>query len=231
MVDYSERLTWALNNSGATITELAEYLGTSYQAAKKVVDGKSSAFNAANNAKAAQFLKVSGDWLALGVGAKERDAEVIQPAGNYVPDGYVRLQHFSPQPSMGHGNLIDYSPQIIQHIDVLAQWVKQKVGSTNPDRIKILTGSGNSMSPTIQDGDLVFVDIECKSIEAAGIYVLDVAGRFILKKAMIQANGTLIIRSDNTQEFPDEERYDLKRADDSIIVCGKVLAWWTLRKG
>ena len=66
------------------------------------------------------------------------------------------------------------------------------------------------MSPTINDGDLVFVDVECRSIEAAGIYVLDVAGRLILKKAMILSSGTLIIRSDNIDEYPDEERYDLR---------------------
>lgn len=87
------------------------------------------------------------------------------------------------------------------------------------------------MAPTIHDGDLVFVDVECRSIEAAGIYVLDSAGRLILKKAMILSTGTLIIRSDNVDEYPDKERYDLLNVADAIIVCEKVMAWWTLRKG
>src|SRR5690606_15953233 len=119
----------------------------------------------------------------------------------------------------------------VQYLDVLEQWVREQVGSTNPSRIKILTGNGHSMEPTIKDRDLVFVDVECRTIEAEGIYVLDVADRFILKKAMILGNGTLIIRSDNTVEYPNEERYDLRHASESITVCGKVLAWWTLRKG
>lgn len=147
------------------------------------------------------------------------------------PSGYVRLEHLSPLPSMGAGAHIAEPIQIVQYLDVLEQWVRQNVGSANPNRIKVLTGNGHSMEPTIKDHDLVFVDVECRSIEAAGIYVLDVAGRFILKKAMILSDSTLIIRSDNVKEYPDEERHDLRRAAETIVVCGKVLAWWTLRKG
>lgn len=156
----------------------------------------------------------------------------LAPAELYSPPpGYVRLEHLSPTPSMGYGREMDGPLQLVQHLDVLEQWVRENVGSVNPSRIKILTGSGNSMAPTIHDGDLVFVDVACRSIEAAGIYVLDVAGRLILKKAMILSNGTLIIRSDNVDEYPDEERYDLRHVADAITVCGKVLAWWALRKG
>lgn len=160
------------------------------------------------------------------------DTEVVRVSEAQPPAGYVRLEHLSPSPSMGRGATISEPTQIIQYLDVLEQWVRQHVGSANPARIKILTGTGSSMMPTIQDRDLVFVDVQCHTIEGAGIYVLDVAGRFILKKALVLSNGTLIIRSDNVTEYPDEERYDLRHMDDqAITVCGKVLAWWTLRKG
>jgi len=52
-----------------------------------------------------------------------------------------------------------------------------------------------------------------------------------LKKALILTDGTLILRSDNTADYPDEERHDLARAADTICVAGRVLAWWTLRRG
>lgn len=164
-------------------------------------------------------------WLEAETG------ELTTAVSNAPPPGYVRLEHLSPTPSMGRGRELDTPVQLVQHLDVLEQWVREKVGSVNPSRIKVLTGSGNSMSPTINDGDLVFVDVECRSIEAAGIYVLDVAGRLILKKAMILSSGTLIIRSDNIDEYPDEERYDLRHIAEAITVCGKVMAWWSLKKG
>lgn len=147
------------------------------------------------------------------------------------PDGYIRLEHLSPQPSMGGGAYLDEPTHVVRHLDVLEQWVRQKVGTTDPERIKVLTGHGQSMLPTIQDQDLVFVDIAQRSIEVAGIYVIDVAGRLLLKKALILSDGTLILRSDNTADYPDEERHDLARAADTICVAGRVLAWWTLRKG
>lgn len=68
MVDYSERIAASMKNAGVSVSSLAANLGVSYQAVKKVVDGKSRAFTAENNAKAAAFLRVSPDWLATGSG-------------------------------------------------------------------------------------------------------------------------------------------------------------------
>lgn len=232
MVDYSERLSLAMNRVGIDVRQLSDALDATYQAVKKVVDGKSNAFNAANNARAAQFLNVSSDWLALGIGSMSRSAgEAIVPAAtNEPPEGYTRLEHLPYQPSMGTGRAHD-GDLVVQHLDVLDSFIKQKVGSTSSSRIKLLTGIGQSMVPAIQDHDIVFVDVEHRWIDVPGYYVIDVGGLLLLKKAMIQSDGTLIIKSENTVEFPDEERYDLAKAAESITVCGKVLAWWTLRKG
>lgn len=158
----------------------------------------------------------------VGVPAFSRD----QPAS-----GYVRLQHLSPQPSMGPGTELCEPAQLVRHLDVLESWVRQKVGSASYDRIKILTGCGQSMRPTIQDQDLVFVDISQRAIDIPGIYVLDICGRFLLKRAMILSDGTLVLRSDNIIEFPDEERIDLKKAAETVNVAGRVKAWWTLQQG
>lgn len=182
-------------------------------------------------------LHVSAAWLAEGKLPKmtQPDSQATAPPiasaeSDTVPDGYVRLEHLSPRPAMGDGGLVDMV-HVVRHLDVLEQWVRQKVGTTNPNRIKVLTGNGNSMEPTIQDQDLVFVDVGQQSIEVAGIYVIDVAGRLLLKKALILSDGTLILRSDNTEEYPDEERHNLAKTADTIHVAGRVLAWWTLRRG
>lgn len=153
----------------------------------------------------------------------------VAPAG--PPDGYIRLEHLSPEPSMGHGAVVDELEPVVQHLDVLERWVREEVGSVDAQRIKVLTAKGRSMWPAINHRDLVFVDVAQRAIDAPGIYVIDVAGRLLLKKALILANGTLVLRSENQTEFPDEERYDLAKEGDTITICGKVLAWWSLRKG
>ncbi|WP_156774010.1 helix-turn-helix transcriptional regulator [Bordetella bronchialis] len=72
MVEYSDRLREAMEDAGYDPTSLAKHLRVSYQAVKKVLDGKSNAFNAINHAEAARLLNVSSDWLALGDVPKTR---------------------------------------------------------------------------------------------------------------------------------------------------------------
>lgn len=132
---------------------------------------------------------------------------------------------------MGHGAVLAEPVHVVQHLDVLESWVLQKVGSTDYSRIKILTGCGQSMQPTIQDQDLVFVDTAQRFIDMPGIYVLDVCGRLLLKRALILSTGTLVLKSDNSAEFPDEEHIDLNTAGDSVNIAGRVKGWWTLKQG
>ncbi|KAF1050988.1 MAG: HTH-type transcriptional regulator PrtR [Delftia tsuruhatensis] len=154
---------------------------------------------------------------------------VIQVIDDTPPPGYVRLQHLSVRPSMGPGSHMDEAVQIVRHLDVLESWVRKKIGTVNPERIKIMTGNGHSMKPTIQDEDLVFVDMGQRTIDAQGIYVIDVYNRLLLKKALILSDGTLVLRSDNIVDYPDEERIDLRKASECINIAGKVLAWWTMK--
>ena len=71
MIEYGERLEAALKARNTTISQLASGMGVSYQAVKRVIDGLSKAFSAANNTKAAAFLRISPDWLATGQGSME----------------------------------------------------------------------------------------------------------------------------------------------------------------
>lgn len=68
MVEYKERLVWAMATSNVSTTALAEHLGISYQAVKKALSGATAALAAHNHAKAARLMRVSSDWLALGEG-------------------------------------------------------------------------------------------------------------------------------------------------------------------
>lgn len=68
MVDYRDRLAWAMQQAEMTAASLARGLGVSRQAIGKILDGSSTALTAYNNAVAARILRVNGDWLATGEG-------------------------------------------------------------------------------------------------------------------------------------------------------------------
>lgn len=68
MVDYAERLKAAMNAAGVDTRALSNHLGLSYQGVRKVVLGENRHFDLPNHLAAARFLRVRGDWLALGEG-------------------------------------------------------------------------------------------------------------------------------------------------------------------
>lgn len=59
-----------MNDAGVKTQALADALGVSYQACRKVLIGETNSFTAANNSRAAEFLGVSPSWLADGTGEK-----------------------------------------------------------------------------------------------------------------------------------------------------------------
>ena len=73
-----------MDRIGIKRARLAEELGVSYVAVKKVLDGQTRAFTAENNSKAAAFLGVSPDWLARGEGEMLPAGDRSEPS-NVVP--------------------------------------------------------------------------------------------------------------------------------------------------
>jgi hypothetical protein len=62
--DYSARLSRALGKIHPQV--LADHLGVSLQAVRKVLEGKSAAFNVFNHFEACRFLSIDPEWLATG---------------------------------------------------------------------------------------------------------------------------------------------------------------------
>ena len=89
---YSDRLKKAMHDAGVSVTQLAAAVGVTYQGVKKVIDGGS--FGSANNAKAAAYLNVSGDWLATGGGAMRGEP----PAAAGDPEDFYWLLSQIPDP-------------------------------------------------------------------------------------------------------------------------------------
>ena len=70
VVDFQCRLAWAMARAKVSASVLANHLGVSYQAIRKVELGASKAMTAANNELTASFLGVNSCWLATGVGPR-----------------------------------------------------------------------------------------------------------------------------------------------------------------
>lgn len=174
--------------------------------------------------EAEEKFGVSPSWIIKGI---ELDRELIVYSDKNTRSGYIRLDYLDIQSAAGHGKVADAYPPLIQNLNVLEDWALQSFGKNAVEKIKIINNSGDSMSPTIQDGDILFVDVSRRAFEAEGIYVLDWNGRLLTKRLVAQQDGRLAIISDNPSYHPE---YINEKNIDSLVICGQVRGWWSFKR-
>ena len=100
-----------------------------------------------------------------------------------------------------------------------ASWLAKK--GINPDCARVLTAKGDSMEPTIRDGDVLLVDTSIDSLINHGIYVLVYAGLVLVKRVTKRMDGSVLIRSDNREAYDDE--IVAADATHDLIIAGRVM--------
>ncbi len=128
----------------------------------------------------------------------------------------VTLPHFPISPSAGGGSLMATDEQAGE-VAFRADWLRA-IG-VNPRQALVLFARGDSMEPTIRDGDMLIVDRSIDRVLDAGIYVVTVAGMVVVKRVQLRRDGTLLLRSDSgrydDEVIPPDELH-------SIIIEGRV---------
>ena len=152
------------------------------------------------------------------------DAVTERPDGSDQPGiGNVRFPVLELAASAGPGREpADYAA-VLGHIDLAEQWARKRLGE-RLDRIRVLPVKGDSMSPTINDGDLAFVDTGCNHFEGEGVYVLVFNHTLLIKRLSADfATQRIQILSDNERHKPALAR------EDELTICGRVRAWMSVK--
>lgn len=235
-MNYGARLKQALSLSRKGRKELAAAMGVSIQAVGDVINGKTKAFTAENNARAAEFLAVNPSWLATGDGeklstpaARASSAPHEAPSDNSADPPDVVLTEYDTGGSMGHGfNLADNPPGIIKSWRVTPEWLRLNVPAhTGLKNLAIVTGFGPSMKPMFNPGDPLLVDTGVKVIDHEGVYFFRVGDERFIKLVQRVPNpegpGVMLqIISKN----PDYPPYPMSPRNPHFEVLGKVLTVW-----
>ncbi|EKD96591.1 MAG: hypothetical protein ACD_23C01388G0001, partial [uncultured bacterium] len=75
--------------------------------------------------------------------------------------------------SMGHGTDLAHDDVLVGHIALSEQWVARRLQPTNVNALRFIHAYGDSMSPTMEDGDVALVDTGRRDPSGAdGVYVL-----------------------------------------------------------
>jgi phage repressor protein C with HTH and peptisase S24 domain len=108
--------------------------------------------------------------------------------------------------------------------------IVDRIGS-NRDMIFATTADGDSMSPTINDGDTIWVDTSKENIKDGKIFVFEYGGMYMCKRLYRLPNNGLRLVSDNGDEFAEMVITGEERVANEFRLIGwvfhwSVLEWW-----
>lgn len=218
MSDIAARLRAARKNSGYTnASEAAEVFGWKPSTYLGHENG-SRGFKLDTAAEYARRFGVSVEWLMTGKGGREA-LEVLN--GHPAPEGSSLVPVYNVQVSAGNGAIVDAE----EHISNLAFSTVYLREMTNAKgkQLAVIRVKGDSMSPTIQDDDMVMVDTTKTNLDYDGLFVLRVGEALQIKRIGRGARrSSVMVIADNSLYPP----VDTERSE--IDVVGKVI--WYGRK-
>ncbi len=154
-------------------------------------------------ASIARALHVNALWLETGLG----QPDLLDASGSAAPESdTITIPLLECKGSCGNGRLygdIDYSPVSISRTLLR----KYHTSHTSPNSLIALYADGDSMSPFIVHGDIMFFDTSISDFRDGGIYLIDTPDGLRVKRVNRRADGRVILRSDSPDKvrFPDEE--------------------------
>ncbi len=166
----------------STNKELADYLDTPYDTLNNWIKRDSIPLKTIE--KIVQNEQLSYDWIFTG---KNENKENI-----YNSQNSYQIDVLNIKASAGTG----IENHIVEVIDTIILDKNLFKTPINPAKIKLIQVSGDSMFPTLHDGDFVIID-ETKAYGVDGIYAINLHNQILIKRLKFKLDGTIQIISDN----------------------------------
>ena len=198
-------------------TDIADRVGTD--------SGNISRYENDKQMPSVEMLAKIADALGTSVSEIYRLAETsVGEVGDIggINEKYITIPRLNLAVAAGNGA----EPGIVEVMGGLAfqrEWLRKK--GLNPDKLEIYDTTGDSMSPYIENGDVLLVDISASPPKNNEVWVLWQAAPLgvRVKRLLFRENGDLIIRSDNLDKtlYPDE--IVPGHAADAVNTVGRVV--------
>lgn len=135
---------------------------------------------------------------------------------------YVLIPYLNVGASAGAGAVTDAEAPVAV-LAFQSQWVRG-IASGRPEALSVIRVEGDSMLPTLADGDNILVDTDDRERLRDGIYVLRTDDALLVKRLGVNpATKRLMIRSDN-EAYPSWDNCD----PAEVTVIGRVV--WVGRR-
>ncbi|HBR4568089.1 TPA: helix-turn-helix transcriptional regulator [Klebsiella pneumoniae] len=213
----AERLREARKAASMTQKTLGDAVGVSQAAIQKIETGR-----AAQTTKLldiAKALRVRPEWLSSGTGAMRADGEGDKKPSHINHDVF-RVDILDLAVSAGPGIVNQEFVEILHSVEYAPAEARHMFDGRKAENIRIINVRGDSMSGTIEPGDLLFVDISVKSFDGDGIYAFLYDDTAHVKRLQKMKDKLLVI-SDNKSyaAWAPIEKDEMNR----VFVFGKVI--------
>lgn len=211
---YGGRLQMAIEAAEVSVRDLAKHLDVSPQSVYKVLRGESHTLQVSNHLKACKFLGVEPVWLSEGRGQMGRQ-QAISLEDNPL---YPAIRHVALRFSAG---ATGYEVQQVdakeaQPIVFRASWFKTR--GLKPERLIAATVHGQSMEPTLYDGDLVVINVDDRTPKDGEVFAARYEDEMVLKR-LFREGGSWWLHSDNA----DQRRHPRRECGGSVEIIGRVV--------
>ena len=188
--------------------------------------GKQSAADKLREMLAGKAL--GSDKLAKLLAVAEGD-EVELAGGVLVHDAYrpgkvgdeVWIAHYDIRGALGGGEVAHDYPEMLQDVRVSPSQLRAMgVEFVEHYHLKMITGWGQSMTPTIKHGDPLLVDISIKEFVGDGIYFFSYQGFQYIKRLQMKGKDKFKMISDNRKHKAEDIFID-----ETYIQARVLLVW------
>ncbi|WP_372410229.1 XRE family transcriptional regulator [Acinetobacter radioresistens] len=216
---------------GLSQPALAKKAGVTQSTVSDLENGKKST-SADKLQSIADALKTTTTFLLTGVElpSLQRKPDLLANAKSVISEmarDEVSIKYFDDvNVSCGSGSFGEALEQEAKRIFVNATALNDR--NISKDSCIALNASGDSMYPTIKDRDIVYVDLNRKTIKDGKIFAVCHGGLFKFKRLYQLPLGGVRIVSDNAAEYPEERLSAQEIIDQQFEVIGWAWSWQSL---
>lgn len=133
----------------------------------------------------------------------------------------VWIAHYDVRAAMGGGQIAHEYPEMLQDVRVSPKHLRELgVEFKEHFHLKMITGWGQSMAPTIKDRDPLLVDVTIREFTGDGIYLFSHDEMLYVKRLQKKGRDKLKMISDNKLHDTEEIR-----VDDTHILARVLYVW------
>ncbi|WP_093414845.1 MULTISPECIES: S24 family peptidase [unclassified Pseudomonas] len=184
----------------------------------------------ATQSAADQVKQMLARVKGLSSAVRDRIIEVAEGSSNVINVDFSRpgqvgdevwIAHYDVRAAMGGGQIPHEYPEMLQDIRVSPKHLRD-LGLTFKEHfhLKMITGWGQSMAPTIKDRDPLLVDITIREFTGDGIYLFSHDDMLYVKRLQKKGKDRFKMISDNKHHDPEDIR-----VDDTHILARVLYVW------